>query len=71
LGQVIGRPSSNSPNTYGNVRYCTLPNQQMQYRISMDYWMRPDLTGSAEMLEMDVYVPYGSDTLAVALELLS
>ena len=70
LGQVIGRPSSNSPNLYGNVRVFYFPNTKLRYQISMDYWLRPDVNANREIMEMDVWVPHGTDALDVALEML-
>jgi len=71
LGRVIGQGSGNKPNHYGNVLHFTLPNLGWKGHISTTQWTRPDASADPNQFQPDVEVPYGADTLAVALELLA
>ena len=71
LGKVIGRPSANSPNCYGDVTRGTLPNTKTRYQISFKQWKRPDANANPDIMELDVYVPADTDALSVALEMLA
>lgn len=68
LGEVIGRPSYRSPNFYGYGPSFTLPNTQIQVRISSKSWIRPDHQADSEQLEMDLLVPQGEDILEIAMK---
>ncbi len=71
LGKVVGRGSGNKPNHYGNVRLFTLPNLGWQGQISTTQWTRPDASADPNQFQPDVEVPFGTDTLSVALELMA
>ena len=71
LGKVIGRPSANSPNCYGDVLRDTLPNTGTPYQVSFKFFKRPDQNANHDIFEVDVYVPHDTDALSVALEMLA
>ena len=71
LGKVIGRPSANSPNCYGDVLRDTLPNTGTPYQVSFKFFKRPDQNANHDIFEVDVYVPHDTDALEVALEMLA
>lgn len=48
LGTVVGEPTSNNPNSYGDVLQFQLPNSQIRYQVSMKRWVRPDQTKNDE-----------------------
>lgn len=53
LGTIIGEPTGNNPNSYGDVLQFQLPNSQIRYQISMKKWIRPDQSRNHE----DTLVP--------------
>lgn len=70
LGKIIGKPSSNSPNCYGDVLQFQLTNTQLQGQISHKQWTRPDSTADPKMLQPDITSPFDVDSLQIALEYL-
>ncbi|MGL4735827.1 MAG: S41 family peptidase [Cellulosilyticaceae bacterium] len=48
LGTVVGEPTSNNPNSYGDVLQFQLPNSQIRYQVSMKRWVRPDQSKNNE-----------------------
>ena len=71
LGQVVGQGSSNSPSAYGDILYFKLPNTELEGQISHKRFTRPDNTADQKQLHPEVEVPYGTDALSVALEMLA
>ncbi|XCP84611.1 S41 family peptidase [Roseburia hominis] len=70
LGRVVGQGSSNSPSAYGDILPFKLPNTELSGYVSCRRWTRPDAEADQKQLRPDVEVPYGEDSLQVALELL-
>ena len=54
LGALIGEPSSNMPNCYGDVIYVTLENSQIQANASHRRFFRPDSDNNERMLVPDI-----------------
>lgn len=48
LGTVVGEPTSNNPNSYGDVLQFQLPHSYIRYQVSMKRWVRPDQTRNNE-----------------------
>lgn len=71
LGTVIGRASSNAPNSYGDVLSYTLPNSQFSGGVSYKQWQRPDTTADQKTLVPDVETALSEDTLETALSFLN
>ncbi len=71
LGQIIGQGSSNSPSAYGDVLYFKLPNTALEGQVSHKHFTRADSTADQKQLRPDVELPYGTDALEVALEMLA
>ena len=71
LGQIIGQGSSNSPSAYGDILYFKLPYTELEGQISHKCFTRADSTADQKQLRPDVEVPYGTDALEVALEMLA
>ncbi len=71
LGQVVGQGSSNSPSAYGDILYFKLPNTALEGQISHKRFTRPDSTADQKQLRPDVELPYDTDALDVALEMLA
>ncbi|MGL4346324.1 MAG: S41 family peptidase [Cellulosilyticaceae bacterium] len=56
LGTVVGTPTGNNPNSYGDVLQFQLPNSQIRYQVSMKRWVRPDRNRMEDTLVPDVLV---------------
>jgi len=68
LGKLVGRPSGNSPSSFGDVLYFGLPHSRLTGTVSHRKWARPDASRDGEkILPMDVPVPRGTDELAYLL----
>ena len=67
LGKVIGQPSANSPNSYGDALDYQLNNSHIWGSVSFKRWMRPDAKADPKTLQPDVPVPAGGDVLQAAL----
>lgn len=69
LGTIVGTPSSNKPSSYGDIIYFQLENSKLKGSVSHKKWVRPDITKDKEsILETDIYVDYGQDSLKKVLE---
>ena len=71
LCQIIGQGSSNSPSAYGDILYFKLPYTGLEGQVSHKRFTRADSTADQKQLHPDVEVPYGTDALSVALEMLA
>jgi hypothetical protein len=69
FGNVIGSPSHNAPNAFGNMLSFFLPHSGIYFRISDTQWLRPDINADPIVLWPDIMVTDG-DALEVALEYL-
>ena len=54
LGTIIGEPSSNMPNAYGDILYFSLPNSHLYGTISHKQFIRPDEENTERMLVPDI-----------------
>lgn len=70
LGAVIGRPSANNPNHYGDILYYQLSHTGLMGTISHIQWQRPDTQAAPGMLVPDVETAIGEDSLQAALAFL-
>ena len=57
LGNVIGEPSSNSPNMFSELLNFNLPVSRIRVGVSIRYNMRPDINADPRMLHPDILVP--------------
>jgi hypothetical protein len=57
FGNVIGEPSRNAPNHFGDVIHFHLPISQIMMMVSTSYFMRPDLNADPHVLHPDILVP--------------
>ena len=71
LGTIIGQPSSNSPNAFGDMLYIRLPESGIDLPISHRQFLRPDPEADPATLHPDIFVELGDDALEIALEYLS
>lgn len=67
LGTLIGRPSSNAPNSYGDILRFQLNNTGLICTVSHKQWLRPDLNASGTELTPDIITAVGEDALQTAL----
>lgn len=56
LGTLVGEPSGNAPNCYGNILSFTLPNSKINLSMSYKYFERPDKSKKSNALEPDILV---------------
>lgn len=61
IGTIIGEPSGNAPNCYGDVLYFQLKNSKLIYSISYTQWMRPNL----DRAEDDALYPHYPVTFTI------
>jgi len=54
LGTIIGEPSSNMPNAYGDILYFVLPNSHLYGTVSHKQFIRPDETNNERMLVPEI-----------------
>lgn len=54
LGTIIGEPSSNMPNAYGDILYFSLPNSHLYGTVSHKQFIRPDEENKERMLVPDI-----------------
>lgn len=54
LGTIIGEPSSNMPNAYGDILYFVLPNSHLYGTVSHKQFIRPDETNNEKMLVPEI-----------------
>lgn len=54
LGKLIGEPSSNMPNSYGDILYMVLPNSHIFATVSHKQFVRPDEKNTERMLMPDI-----------------
>ena len=69
FGNIIGSPSRNSPNAFGNMVWLTLPYSELMIRVSYSHFMRPDASADPNVLWPDIIVD-PADALYVAIEYL-
>ncbi|MCL2704158.1 MAG: S41 family peptidase [Defluviitaleaceae bacterium] len=70
FGNIIGSPSRNAPNAFGNMIQFSLPYSEIAFNISSTQWIRPDSNADPEVLWPDIMVN-DEDALSIALEYLS
>lgn len=59
LGTIVGQPSGNLPDSYGDCLYFQMPNSKLMLSISYKRWYRIDQTKTGEPIMPDVEVPSG------------
>ena len=57
IGTIVGEPTGNALNCYGNINSFTLPNSKLYVSISKNNWVSPYMDDSKNTLEPDVYIP--------------
>lgn len=57
LGKIVGQPSSNKPESYGDILFFQLPNSKLQLCISFKKWYRIDQTKKDLLIEPDIPCP--------------
>ena len=70
LGTLIGRPSSNMPNHYGDILTVDLNNSGTYCTVSHKQWLRPDQSAKGNTLTPDIVTAVGEDALQRALDYL-
>lgn len=70
LGTLVGEPSGNLPDSYGDILFFQMPNSDLVVRISYKKWYRIDAAKAQEALIPDVVVP-AEEALDKALELIA
>lgn len=70
LGKVIGEPSSNKPESYGDCLYFQLPNSKLNIAISFKKWYRIDQTKKDLLIEPDIPCP-PQESVSVLYDLIS
>ena len=70
LGTLVGEPSGNLPDSYGDILFFQMPNSDLVVRISFKKWYRIDAAKAQEALIPDVVVP-AEEALDKALELIA
>ncbi|MCM1257736.1 MAG: S41 family peptidase [Roseburia sp.] len=69
LGKIVGEPSSNTPSSYGDILYLSLPNSHVDASVSHKQFIRPAENNTERMLIPDVETS-AEDAYEEALELL-
>ena len=69
LGVLVGEPSGNLPDSYGDILYFQMPNSGLAFSVSFKAWERIDKTKSGEPLMPDYVVP-ADEALDKVLELI-
>lgn len=54
LGMIVGQPSGNLPDSYGDCLYFQMPNSQLEVSISYKKWYRIDRSKAGEPIMPDV-----------------
>lgn len=57
IGTIVGEPTGNAPNCYGNINNLKLPNSKLYVSISKNNWISPYMDDAKNTLEPDVYIP--------------
>lgn len=67
LGTIVGRPSSNAPNSYGDILAVRLENTRIYCTFSHKQWLRPDQSAEGNAVIPDIVTAVGEDALQTAL----
>ena len=54
LGMIVGEASSNTPSSYGDILYMSLPNSHILATVSHKQFIRPDENNTERALEPDI-----------------
>lgn len=62
IGTLIGEPTGNAPNSYGDILFFQMKNSELLYNISYSEWIRPE-KGKRDYYALypDIQVSYGID----------
>lgn len=62
IGTLIGEPTGNAPNSYGDILFFQMKNSELLYNISYSEWIRPEKGKRDDYaLYPDIQVSYGID----------
>ena len=67
FGNIIGSPSRNAPNCFGNMVRLTLPYSELVISVSYSHFTRPDAGADPNVLWPDIMVD-PAEALYVAIE---
>lgn len=67
LGKIIGTPSSNSPNAYGEMSTFMLPLSGQYISISRKKFLRPDVNADPHVLHPDILIEPNEDAMERAI----
>lgn len=71
LGTLVGKPSRNTPSSYGNAIPFKLDNTNIQGQMSFTKWLRPDENkDDVKVLEPHIKIEDGEDALEKTLEII-
>lgn len=70
LGKIVGEPSTNKPNSYGDILMFQLENSGLVMSVSYKKFTRPDSSNNEDMLVPDVQTS-SEDAYDKAVELLN
>ena len=70
LGEIIGEPAGNMPNSYGDVLNFVVPNSKLHINISYKKWFRIDESKADEPLNPD-YPCDADDAMDKAFEIIN
>lgn len=69
LGEIIGEPSSNKPESYGDILFFQLPNSKLQLTVSFKKWYRIDQSKKDLLIEPNYPCPQ-SEAVSVLYEII-
>lgn len=70
LGTLIGRPSINSPSSYGDILSYRMARSGLDVSISYKKFLRPDTRADQKTLIPDILVDYDQDSMEIAIDYL-
>ena len=70
LGTIIGRPSQNAPNAYGNMIDFSTPQHGIWFRVSTRRFLRPNANADPNTFMPNILTDINEDALTMALEYL-
>ena len=68
LGTIIGRTSTNAPNSYGDILSYQMPDTGIGGSVSYKQWLRPDENADPKTVTPDLVTDIGEDSLQAALD---
>lgn len=71
LGTIIGRPSANAPNSYGDIIWLQIGDGLLSGTVSFKQFLRPDVNAAGDELVPDIVTAVEEDALQTALDYLA